>query len=624
MAFPQNFTYNFNPNPSFIDGTQGVTSLNSASFFSDLKLNHALNVTTPGNAVNEGIQLPPGQMLDSVTGAVSLQIQGTGTLNVSAVDTTTSTVLDTLQVILDPVLPWQNIALTGLSLVNGDNLSVIIETPSIQQAQFWVTKVQYEPVTSANAGALPTPYCDGDQADCFWTGATELSASYKPFEFMISGTGLISAPGNAQFLASGEIVFLVNANPSIGPTTVYGGVDCSGIPFQGMETNTPGFPGGTPFFIEGFGNVVQAGVTEVSLPSGLSDFAIWSAAKDIDPAIITVGFNNAGTNSGTDTSGSAGWQRIYGRYSIPLRQISNAGFYTWNSGVYFGIGFDFTSIAAHDGVNVAYAQAEISRNLDTGPSAYQRPRALVPVVGPTNGNMVTNPAFESDITGWSGFGGNWASSIELDPVNVYNGQNNSLLVTGLGSGLGTYIVVPDLIVGQEYTLSGYVWPNSSNPATSGIYDIQAVVSPLVAGSSLSFAAAGSSLKIASTLNTPLPGWTSGQKIWYRPSVTFRATKSNMIVGFYATGITGDNATSMSFDLAETMVDLGGTLTAYGDGNSDDWAWEGTAGLSRSYYYERVQIASQFIGDILAQHIPLGQFFYDAEYFVPMSQVSSLW
>lgn len=622
MAFPQNFTYNFCPNPSFIDGTQGVTSLNSASFFSDPKLNHALYVTTPGNVVNEGVQLPPGTMLDSVTGAVSLQMQGTGTLSISAVDTTTSAVLGTTSVTLDPVLPWYNLSITGLNLVNGDNLAIIVETPSIQQATFWITKVQYEPVTTVNNGALPTPYCDGDQPNCFWTGATELSPSYKPFEFMISGTGLISTPGNAAFLAHGEILFLVNSNPSIGATTVYGGIDCSGKPFQGIETNTPGFPGGAPFFIEGFGTVVQTGVTDVPLPSGLSDFAIWSASKDIDPALITIEYNNAGTDNGTDTSGSAGWQRIFGRYSVPLRQVSNAGFYTWNSGVYFGIGFDFTSIAAHDAVNVAYAQAEISRRLDTGPSAYQRPRALVPVVGPTTGNMMTNPAFQTATTGWSGFGGNWASTIALDSANTFNSQLHSLLVTGLGVGLGACIVVPDLVVGQEYTLSGYVWPNSVNPATSGIYDIQAVVSPLVSGSSLTFQASGSSLTTVTPQTTPLSGWSSGQKIWYRPSVTFKATNSNMVVGFYAIGITGDSATSMSFDIAETMVDLGGVLTPYGDGNSDAWYWESTTGLSRSYFYERVQIAAQFINDILEQHIPLGQFFYDAEYFQPMAQVSS--
>lgn len=622
MAFPNSFTYNFNPNPSFIDGTQGVTSLNSASFFSDPKLNRALYVTTPGNVINEGVQLPPGMMLDSVTGAVSLQVQGTGTLSIYAIDTTTSAVLGTVSVTLDPVLPWYNLSITGISLVNGHSLAVVIETSSVQQAQFWVTKVQYEPATAANAAALPTPYCDGDQAGCFWTGAAELSPSYKPFEFMLSGTGLISAPGNAAFLASGEIVFLVNSNPSLGPVTVYGGVDCSGVPFQGIETNTPGFPGGVPFFTEGFGNVVQSGVTQVSLPSGLRDFAVWSASRDIDPAIVTIGYSNAGTSSGTDTSGSAGWQRIYGRYSVPLRQVSSEGFYTWNSGVYFGIGFDFTSVASHDAVNVSYAQAEISRNLDTGPSAYQRPRALVPVVGPTNGNMITNPAFESADTGWTVFGGNWASTAALDAVNTYNGQTHSLLVSGLGSGFGVYIVVPGLIVGQEYTLSGYAWPNSTDPATSGIYDIQAVVAPLVTGSSLSFQATGSSFSVAPPLTGPMPGWSSGQKIWYRPSVTFRATNSNMAVGFYATGITGDSGTSMSFDLAETMVDLGGELTAYGDGNSDGWYWESTTGLSRSYYYDRVQIASQFINDILEQHIPLGQFFYDAEYFQQISQVSS--
>jgi hypothetical protein len=235
--------------------------------------------------------------------------------------------------------------------------------------------------------------------------------------------------------------------------------------------------------------------------------------------------------------------------------------------------------------------------------------------------MMTNPAFQSATTGWSGFGSFWVSSVSLDSANTFNGQLNSLLVSGNGVGLGAYIIAQDLIVGQEYTLSGYAWPNSTNPAFSGIYDIQAVAAPLVSGTNLTFQASGSSLTQVTLPSTPLPGWNAGQKIWYRPTVTFKATNTNMVVGFFAIGITGDSATPMSFDLSQTMLNLGG-LTPYGDGNSDGWYWESAIGLSRSYFYERVQIAAQFINDILAQHIPLGQFFYDAEYFTPMAQVTS--
>jgi hypothetical protein len=585
MAFPDVATYNFCPNPSFIDGTAGVVSLNSAAFFSDPRLNFALNVSTPGNAVNEGVQLPVGLMQDTVTGAASLQIQGSGTLLISAVDITASIVLSTTTVTLDPTMPWYNIQLTGLSLTNGDNFAVIIETPTIQSTQFWVTKVQYEPQTTANGGNLPTPYCDGDQPNCFWTGAQELSPSYKPFEYMISGAGLITTPGVAQFLASGEIVFLVNANPSLGPAVAYGGIDCSGIPFAGIESSTPGYPGGAPVYVNGGGTVVQTGVTEVALPGGLQDFAIWSAASDIDPALVTVGLNNAGTDNGTDIEGASGWQRIYGRFSVPNRLVSSAGWYTWNSGVYLGLGFDFTHIASGDGVNLAYVQTEISRMLDTGPSAYQRPRALVPVIGPTTANMVTNPAFASATTGW--YAASYNASISLDSSHVITGQTNSLEVTTtVSSGAGAYTILADLVVGQEYTFSGYIYAQTS----------------------------------AITAVTPFAGSTTADPValtaetWTRVDLTFTATESNTAAGFLATGIG-------SFDVAETMCSLG-ELVAYGDGNSDGWYWESTVGLSRSYYYERIQIAAQFINDILTQHIPLGQYFYDAEYFQPMAQVTS--
>jgi hypothetical protein len=37
----------------------------------------------------------------------------------------------------------------------------------------------------------------------------------------------------------------------------------------------------------------------------------------------------------------------------------------------------------------------------TGPSAYQRPRALVTIVSPSQQNMVSNPDFSLGNTGWS-------------------------------------------------------------------------------------------------------------------------------------------------------------------------------------------------------------------------------
>jgi hypothetical protein len=669
MAFPNDFTYNFCPNPQAVLGTTGAAALNGATITQMKRLGWnsqtSFQVQTPGNATGEGISLPPGTSLGTVTGAVSFQIQGgPANLNVIAIDTTTSTVLGTTSAVLDGMSPWQLVSITGLSLVNGDNISVYVETAVPVVSTFWIGAIQYEPSTTANAGALPTPYIDGNQPQGFWTGTANASASYKPFEFMLTGTGLIHAPGTSQFLSSGQVFRLVNLDPALGPTVVTGGVDVSGDPYPGIETNTPGIPGGVPFLVEGFGTVSLTAFTTISLPSGLTDFAVFKTT-DIDPAIIKIEGNNAGAAMGNTSL--PGWNRIYGQYTVPKHQQSNAGPYIWNDGVYMAMGDQFGSIVAGSAVNVGYAQVEVASAASPGPSAYQRPRSLVPVMGPTTFNYCSNPSMQNNTTSWTGIncsGPSVATTVSRSTVVYPAGAIASLDLSGTTANIGAWLTATNLVAGQTYTISGEVWPTAAINTTGQLHDIQVFVSPridqsysdniiydggsstlipltMVSGgtsaiagteildggmSSSSYLAAafiGSSLTGQVPEGTPMTSWNGSSRVWYRPFVTFKATEANMTMGFWGIPVEGFSGT-LEFNVSQVMINLGDNPVPYGDGNSDGWGWEqgATAGNGRSYYYDRVVIASQYVEDILTQHVPLGQYAYQPEYFLPVSQYTS--
>ncbi len=627
MAFPNDFTYNFCPNPQAVTGTTGATAINNATVSQMKRLGWnsqtSFQVQTPGNATGEGIALPPGTSLGTVTGAISFQIQGgPANLNVIAIDTTTSTILGTTSAVLDGVSPWQIVSIAGLNLVNGDNISVYVETAVPVVSTFWIGAIQYEPSTTANAGALPTPYIDGNQPQGFWTGTANASASYKPFQFMLTGTGLIHTPGTSQFLSSGQVFRLINLDPALGPTVVSGGVDVSGDPYLGIETNTPGIPGGVPFLVEGFGSVSLTAFTTISLPSGLTDFAVFKTT-DIDPAIIKIEGNNAGAPMGNTSL--PGWNRIYGQYTVPKHQQSSTGQYTWNDGVYMAMGNQFASIAAGSAVNVGYAQIEAA-DLVPGPSAYQRPRSLVPVIGPTTFNYCPNPSMQNNTTSWNPIVSAVpavTTTISRDTTAHLNGTA-SLLVQGTASNIGAWFSLTNLVVGAVYTLSGYAWPTAAAHTNGQLHDIQAVVSPTNSTGVFTDAAMGSSLTLLVPANIPLNSYDSNSNpIWYRPFVSFTATETNMTVGFWAIPITGFSGT-MKFNLDEVMVNLGDNVVPYGDGNSDGWGWEqgATPGNGRSYFYDRAVIASQYVEDILTQHVPLGQYAYQPVYFEPVGQYTN--
>lgn len=578
MAWPSVYTYNFCSNPSFEQDLTGVTAVNGATFLTDdstgLYGAQSLIVSTPGQQANEGVILPPGTVLASGTGCVSFYLQGndvtsSGTLNVYAIDTTSATTLGSTTVSFDPTMEWQRVVINGITLTNAHNIAVYVETASIQITAFNIDAVQYEPSLSLNGGTLPTPYIDGGELFGTWVGGADESASYKLYQNMLSASGSVQFSGEGALLQRGAVFYLVNTDPASGPAQVTGNIDLSGHQFQGLTG-----------LLSGGGTVTVAGTTVALMVSGLDDFAVFSSG-DVDPAVSLVGYNNAGVSSGTNTAGSAGYTRPYATFSAPIAFQGSTGKNLWNTAAYFATGYEFGSMATNVAQNVTHVQAELVPNKGTAitPSTYSRPRALTATLAPTEINYCTNPSFETNVTGWTGIN---STSPARSTTRAYSGTAAMYLAATTNG--GAYTVISNLIVGQTYTAYGWVY----NTGSTDNFTISAGVT-------------------SNTVSVP-------NAVWTQLSVTFTATASNMTLAFQV-------AVANNFYVDAVMVYPGTALLTYADGNTTGWNWESTANNSRSYYYQRGNIAYAAVQNILSDHLPLGLHAYAPVYNSPPTQYS---
>jgi hypothetical protein len=589
------YTYNFCPNPSFEAGIAGVSAVLGASVLHDPSLfqngSYSLRVTTPGNQSGEGVILPPGVALATSDGSVSFSIQAnqpgdTGFLNVYVYDTTVGSSIGSTTVFFDDTTSWQTISVVDLSLVNGDSIAVYIETQFPQATSFNIDSVQYEPATALNNGILPTPYIDGDLMFGSWVGAPEASASSKPFQFQIGDSGGITTQGAGSFLVIGESFPLVFTDPTAGPTRITGQIDLSGVPQTWIDGPYTG-PGGS---------VSVPSFTVVAMLAGLNDFSMFLSG-DVDPAQSLVGWNNTGVTTGTNTSGSAGYTRPFATFTAPRTRVGNAGTNVWNAASYFAVGYEFTSMANNTAQNISHVQSELvpwTPGNQVVPSAYIRPRALSAVIAPTMSNYIANPSFETDTTGWTAAPG---ATISRQTSQHFVGSA-SLFNTGTSTQIGCYVTVPDLIVGEVYTVSAMaIHTDGTNPRF-----LTCAVNPTITLAS----ATSEVVAISST------GWT-------QVDVQFVAPTSNVVIAFWAAdSLTSPTSTTMDWYLDAVMLNPGG-LESYGDGSMTCWAWEGTANESRSYFYERGNIAYSVVNKVLANNLPLGLHAYDPVYFQPVTQ-----
>lgn len=596
MAWPSVYTYNFCSNPSFEVDLTGVTAVNGGlptlNTGTGLYGTQSLQVTTPGQSTSEGVILPPGTILASATGCVSFFLQGadvteSGTLNVYAIDTTSATTLGSTTVSFDNTTGWTQVSIGSLALVNAHSIAVYIETIGIQQTSFLVDAIQYEPSLTLNAGVLPTPYIDGDQLFGTWVGTQQESASFKLYQFQLSGSGDIRTSGSGALLQQGEVFLLVNTDPASGPTQITGQIDLSGMSFIGLDSAV----------LAGGGTVVPTGITVLLMFAGLTDFSVFSPG-DVDPAIALIGYNNAGIGTGVNTTGSAGYNRAFATFSAPQAFTDSAGVNVWNTAAYFAVGYEFASIPASGAQNITHVQAELVPGTGTAvvPSPYVRPRALTAILAPTTMNYVTNPSFETNTTGWTAIP---STTISRSTAHAFVGSA-SLAHTGTATHVGSYMVVPDLIVGEEYTISAY----ATHTDGANLRYVTVAANPTASfGASASATAA-----IVSTA-------------WTQVDLQFIATACNMTFAFWcANALTSPTSTTMDWNLDAVMVSPGG-LVAYGDGSFSGWNWESTVNDSRSYYYERGNVAYVAVQSVLSDHLALGLHAYAPVYNTPVTQYS---
>jgi hypothetical protein len=482
----------------------------------------------------------------------------TGTLTVSAISGVTATVIAQTQVTLAGG-DYQRVELTGLSLTSGQVMYILVQTTTAQALTFWADAFQYE------MSASPHPYIDGSFPGCQWAGTAHESASFQQFQFMTSSNGGMKLEGRASPVAQGQIF----------PTSASGSMKMSGT---------------------------ESGTLIVNPVGALSNFGIWTAA-DMDPAVSYIEWSNAG-----QASGSAAWQRVYALAYPPQQAIGSGNAVLWNRAAYAALGFTLKAMTSNMQQCVADVQFErmpISPGNSPVPTAYQPPRAISTIVKPTRLNFCPNPSIENSTSGWIAIG---SASLSQDASKFVVGTGtHSLKVTTNSTIDGAYLVIPDLIVGDTYIVSASV---QGGP---GLLDVTLACG----GSSVSSANQGVPYGGNAILGIgygqgPYGGiQASGADMptgqWFLPSTTFVAQQSTVVLSFQA--IAGSDISYPAiFWVDAVLIEEGETLGSYFDGSfGTDYSWEagGTAGLTRSYYYQRQQVASGAVTTALSEHTPLG-------------------
>jgi hypothetical protein len=594
----QNYVTNLCPNPGFQVSTAGWSVTDTGTTLAQdnttaLYGGQSGKVTTSGSIPGQGVYGPQGAYpLPPGLASMSCSVFGqSGTIQVSFVNSNEGTVLASQMLVLNGS-GWQTVNFGAIPYSSGAGLYVLITTVGSPQAiTFWVDGVMYTP-----DGYLPTPYVDGAQANCFWTGTPGLSTSYQQFQYPINGSLSFYLSGFCNAIQPGE-TFQVTGVPVL------------------------------EFFVD-----PQEGATATAgtIAGAFGDFGIWELV-DPDPAMTYAWWTNAGA-----LSSQTGYQRIYSMMVPPLDYPVSGGNYAWRRAAYAAVGFKWAAVPTATeqiltDVQLEYAQTSVGS--PSTPTAYQRARQLQVVIKPSRLNYATNPAFQVSVAGWTQVGSTVTTIINNSvwPANLSTYDNvsysafQSCLVTMNGiADTGIQLSVPLLIPGETYMASCYVMPNSGGLADilascgGGAADIAGLINP-ADGYGVPPYGSGPYGGIQAS-NVPLPTGT-----WTRLSFPFVAatdTQTFIIAGDYLSGgsaVVLPSAFPQSFFVTGVLIEPGDILNPYFDGNSGpDACWEysggttapvaqgGTApGLSRSYYYNQLQFGQGVVANTLAANTPLG-------------------
>lgn len=557
----QPYTTNLCTNPSFEIDLTGYTALAGTALSqldSALFGQFSMQVVTDGSVPGEGFIGPEVLVPYVTTGSISLYIFGeTGDLTVSAVAAPNGTVLASTNITLAGG-NYQQVVLNGLPLLEGQEMYVLVQTTTAQALTFLVDGVQYEPESPAH------PYIDGNQPWCTWAGTPGLSSSSQQYQNMTGAFGGMFLDGSCAMVIEGEVF---QTGGAVGTMTLTG---------------------------------VDTADTVVNPVAALTDFAIFTPA-DPDPAQTYASWNNAGTSTGQTV-----YNRNYALVYPPQDYPVSGGGYLWHKAAYMAVGYDFKAVPATFQQNLTNAMVEtmpVAPGTTPVPTTYRTPRTIRTTIKPTRLNFCPNPSFETSTAGWYGIG---SATLAQDSSRAVAGTY-SMKVTVHASGDGCAIAIPDLILGDTYIVSASVQGgpglldvsmscsgSSSSSADQGI--------PYGGDALLGIGYGGGPYGGIESGTTDMP---TGQ--WFLPNCVFTAQQSTVLLSFQS--LPGsDISYPTEFWIDAVLLEVGETLGEYFDGGfGTDYSWEtgGTANLTRSYYYERVQVAAGAVGNVLAQHTPLG-------------------
>ena len=309
------WTENLCPNSSFEIDLSGWTALSGTVIEQDTSLGFAghaaMVVETDGTLGGQGVTGPVVTVPFTGPGSISLYILGgaDSLMTVSAVSGADATIVSSVNVSLAGG-DFQRVELAGLSLTASDQLYVVVQTTVAQVMNFWVDAVQYE------MNASPHAYIDGSFPTCQWEGFAFESASFQPFEFGTSASGVMFLDGGATPVTQGE-AFITSADGSM----LLSGADAS--------------------------------ILTVSPVGALTSFGMWTD-NDMDPAVSYATWSNAGISTGRGA-----WTRAYGMFAAPQQYIASGGEVLWNTAAYAAVGFYFDSVINTDQQSLADVQAEL-------------------------------------------------------------------------------------------------------------------------------------------------------------------------------------------------------------------------------------------------------------------------
>lgn len=180
-------------------------------------------------------------------------------------------------------------------------------------------------------------------------------------------------------------------------------------------------------------------------------------------------------------------------------------------------------------------------------------------------NLVTNPSFESSLSGWSvntpGFTGS-ASCGSLS--NGYSGSNAMRCTASSNGTVGSYGIyhqIYNLDSTRSYTLSAYVRTSVALPFR------------------VTAERRNSSGSNIGTVSGSQP--TLAPNTWTRLSLTIPPTPNMDRMTFTIYSGSGNYNSGNTIDFDAVMLTEGTTLHSYADGNTADWIWNSTANNSSS-------------------------------------------